>query len=106
MRHLRCSLSKGSVMPAPSSFASKGSSPPVPAIPPTGDVVRSPSVSDKPAGVSDMVRGSWRTARGKHRLWLCVGMASLLLASCKSFSVVNPDDAILAGEKFWHLLQT
>jgi hypothetical protein len=53
-----------------------------------------------------MVRGSWRTARGKHRLWLCVGMASLLLASCKSFSVVNPDDAILAGQKFWQLLQT
>jgi hypothetical protein len=54
-------------------------------------------------GVSDVVRGSWRTASGKHGFWLRFCMTGLLLASCKR---INPDDAIPEGQKFWQLLRT
>ena len=75
-------------------------------VPTIANLVRSPSKSEKPVVVSDTARGSWQRASWKHSFWLRCCMASLLLAGCKRFSVVNPDDAIPAGQKFWQLLQT
>jgi hypothetical protein len=53
------------------------------------------------------VAGSrWRAAKSKRRCWLSYCVAILALAGCKRITVVNADDAIPAGQRFWNLLQT
>jgi hypothetical protein len=41
-----------------------------------------------------------------RRCWLGYCVASLFVAGCKRFNVVNADDAMPAGQEFWQLLRT
>jgi hypothetical protein len=60
---------------------------------------------EKGGRTSTAARGL-RDTRWKRICWLSCCMATLHLAGCKRVNVVNDDDAIPDGKRFWQLLQT